>query len=232
MKQALRSIWLLSVALGLCLGLATATVSAAVTLDAILSNMDKVGQNLRSMEADIVQKKWTDILSEYDEGEEGQFLFLKENNSVYLRKQITEPTASVLVIKDGKVTFYQPAIKQAQEYKLGNNKDKAEFMLLGFGTNKTALRETYNITDLGEEKLDGKPTYKLELKPKSEKIAAFFVRIVLWVDAERWIPIQQQLVEPTQDHLLIRFSNIRLNPRIPKSEFDVRLPKDVRVIRN
>lgn len=218
--------------LGVCFSLITATTSAAVTLDAILDKMDKVGQNLRSMEADIVQKKWTDILSEYDEGEKGEFLFLKEGDAIYLRKQITEPTASVLAIKDGNVTFYQPAIKQAQEYKLGNHKDKAEFMLLGFGSNKEALRKTYDISYLGEEELDGKLTYKLELKPKSDQVSAFFVRIVLWVDAERGIPIQQQLVEPTQDFLLVRFSSIRLNPKISKSEFDIKLPKDVRVIHN
>lgn len=230
MKRHPWSFWLFLVCLGLGLTLGSAVAAAAVTLDSILTKMDRVGQNLKSMKADIVQKKWTDILSEYDEGEKGQFLFLKEGNSVYLRKEIKEPTASVLVIKDGKVTFYQPSIKQAQEYELGSHKDKAEFMLLGFGADKEALRKTYDIHYLGEEKLDGEATYKLELKPKSDQVAAFFVRIVLWVDPDRGIPLQQQLVEPTQDHLLIRFSDIQLNPKISKSAFDVKLPKDVRII--
>lgn len=230
MNRMSRSNRLVSLVLGLCLSFLSTSVASAITLDAILSKMDKVGQNLRSMKADIVQKKWTDILSEYDDGEKGQFLFLKDGDAVYLRKQIEEPTASVLVIKDGKVTFYQPSIKQAQEYELGNHKDKAEFMLLGFGSNKEVLRKTYDITYLGEEPIDGKTTYKLELKPKSDQVAAFFVRIVLWIDAERGIPIQQQLVEPTQDHLLIRFSDIQINPKISKSAFDVKLPKDVRII--
>lgn len=217
---------------GLCLVLSSSAAWGAVSLDAILTRMDEVGQGLRSMKADIVQKKWTDILSEYDEGEEGEFLFLKDGGAVYLRKQITKPTASVLVIRDGNVTFYQPSIKQAQEYALGNHKDKAEFMLLGFGTDKDALRKTYDISYLGEEALDGETTYKVELKPKSGQVAAFFARIVLWVDLERGIPIQQQLEEPTQDHLLIRFSGIELNPKISKSQFDIKLPSDVRVIRN
>jgi outer membrane lipoprotein-sorting protein len=232
MKQLIRSCRLLSVALALAFGCLMALAAPAPTLDQILTKMDKVGQNLKSLQAEIVQKKWTDILGEYDEGEKGEFLFLKEGDGIYLRKEISEPTASVLVIKDGNVTFYQPAIKQAQEYKLGNHKDKAEFMLLGFGTNKEALRRTYDISYLGEDQIDGKTTYQLELKPKSDQVAAFFVRIILWVDAERGIPIQQQLVEPTQDHLLIRFSDIRLNPKLSKSDFDVKLPRDVRVIRN
>jgi len=206
--------------------------SFGATLDEILSHIDQVGKNLKSMEADLVQKKWTDILSEYDSGEKGTFLFLKDGDKVMLRKEITEPTVNSLVIRDGTVTFYQPSLKQAQQYQLGKNGDKAEFLLLGFGTDQSALKSTYDISLLGEESVEGRKAYKLELKPKSDRVAAFFVRIILWIDAERWIPIQQQLVEPTQDHLLITFSNIQLNPKLSKSRFELKLPKDVKLIKN
>jgi outer membrane lipoprotein-sorting protein len=206
--------------------------SSGATLEEILSHIDQVGKDLRSMEASLVQKKWTDILSEYDSGEKGTFLFLKDGDKALLRKEIVAPTVNSLVIKDGTVTFFQPSLKQAQQYKLGKNGDKAEFLLLGFGTDKDALRATYNITLLGEETLDGTKAYKIELKPKSDRFAAFFVQIILWIDAERWIPIQQQLVEPTLDHLLITFSNIQLNPKISKSRFDLKLPRDVNLIKN
>ena len=206
--------------------------SFGATLEEILSHIDQVGKDLRSMEASLVQKKWTDILSEYDSGEKGTFLFLKDGDKVLLRKEIVAPTVNSLVIKDGSVTFYQPSLKQAQQYKLGQNGDKAEFLLLGFGTDKEALKATYNIEFLGEETVDGAKAYKIELKPKSDRFAAFFVRIVLWIDADRWIPIQQQLVEPTQDHLLITFSNVQLNPKLSKSRFDLKLPRDVNLIKN
>jgi outer membrane lipoprotein-sorting protein len=47
-----------------------------------------------------------------------------------------------------------------------------------------------------------------------------------------WVPIQQQLVEPTQDYLLIRFADVELDPELSKSDFDVNLPKDVKIIQN
>lgn len=210
----------------------TASPARAEGLDRILTEMDRVGQRLTSMEADIEQRKWTDILGEFDRGERGRFLFLKEGGQVLLRKEIAEPTINTLVLKEGTVLFYQPSIKQAQEYRLGRHGDKAEFMLLGFGSDKEELSRTYEITLLGEEDLEGRQTYKLELKPRSDQVAAFFVRIILWVDSERWIPVQQQLVEPTRDYLLIAFRNITLNPRLSRSNFDVRIPRDVEVIRN
>lgn len=210
----------------------TAFGHSQITLDEILKNMDTVGAGLRSMRAGLQQQKWTDILSEYDEGEKGRFLFLKEKGEVYLRKDIEDPTTNSLVIKEGTVLFYQPSIKQAQEYKMGRHKDKAEFLLLGFGSKQSALAETYDITFKGEEEIEGRRTFELELKPKSDQVAAFFDRIILWIDGDKWVPIQQQLVEPTQDHLLIRFNDLELNPRLSKSDFEVKLPKDVRVIRN
>ncbi len=203
-----------------------------ITLDEILENMDRVGGDLRSMRAGLQQKKWTDILEEYDEGESGRFLFLKDKQGIYLRKDIEDPTTNFLVIKEGTVLFYQPAIKQAQEYKMGRHKDKAEFLILGFGSDQATLTETYDISFLGEEEIEGQKTYQLELKPKSEQVAAFFERIVLWIDGKKWVPIQQKLVEPTQDHLLIRFEDLELNPKLSKGDFNVKLPKDVRIIRN
>jgi outer membrane lipoprotein-sorting protein len=204
----------------------------ATTLDQVLSRMEAVGSGLESMRAEIHQKKWTAILEEFDEGESGQFTFLKTDQGVFLRKDINDPTNSTLVIKEGKVIFYQPSIKQAQMYNMGGHGDKAEFLLLGFGSNKQALSDTYEITLLGQEKVQDRNTFQLELKPKSENVAAFFVRIVLWVDDEMWVPIQEQLEEPTEDYLLIRFSEVQLDARLSKSDFEVKLPADVKIIQN
>jgi len=200
-------------------------------LDGLLDKIDEAGKSLNSMKAEIIQKKWTDILAEFDAGETGELMFLREEGNLFLRKDITEPTNNSLVIKGGKVVFYQPGIKQAQQYQLGDNKDKAEYLLLGFGTDKEAIKEVYDLELLGKENLEGRETYKVQMDPKSEKVSAFFVRIVLWIDTEMWVPVQQKLVEPTQDFLLISFDNIQLNAKVKQSEFDLKLPKDVKVIK-
>lgn len=200
------------------------------SLEQILSRMDQSGANLRSMSCQITQKKWTDILEEFDKGETGRFYFLKKGGKVYLRKDIVQPQDNSLVIADGKVVFYQPRIKQAQQYNLGENKDKAEFLLLGFGSNKQSLKNTYAIRLLGNEKIRGRECHILELTPKSEKVSAFFPQIVLWVDNQLNVPIRQKLVEPTKDYLLIDFDEIQLNPPIADSLFQLKLPKDVKVV--
>jgi len=210
--------------------LAPSSSAQSPTLEQILSKMDQSGAGLRSMSCQITQKKWTDILEEFDKGESGRFFFLKKNGKVYLRKDIAQPQENSLVISDGKVTFYQPRIKQAQQYNLGQNKDKAEFLLLGFGSNKEALKNTYAIRLVGDETVRGRACHILELTPKSERVSAFFRQIVLWVDNQMNVPIRQKLVEPTRDYLLIDFDGIQLNPPIADSLFQIKLPKDVKIV--
>lgn len=203
-----------------------------LTLEQILTKIEQRGSTLRSMSSSIVQKKWTDILEEFDQGESGRFAFLKEEDKIYLRKDIVKPQPNTLIIRDGKVLFYQPRIKQLQRYDLGQRRDRAEFFLLGFGSNKEALKEAYDIRLGKKETVEGHETYLLELTPKSEKVSAYFTQIVLWIDTELWVPIQQKLVEPTHDYLLIRFDDIRLNPKTLKSRFDLKVPDDVQVVGN
>ena len=209
---------------------AVEAVPAAPGLESVLENMDRRGGNLRSLSARIIQQKWTDILEEFDEEERGEFHFLRENEAIRLRRDITEPGVSTLLISDGKGIFYQPLLKQANQYDLGARKDRAEFLLLGFTSSKKALREAYAIRWLGPEMIGGRQTYALELTPRSDKVSAFFSRIVLWVDGRLWVPIQQKLVEPTRDYLLIRFEDVRLNLDLPASRFELELPSDVNVI--
>ncbi len=205
-------------------------VPQALTLEEILTKIDKRGSILKSMSSSIDQKKWTDILEEFDQGESGRFDFLKDGEKIYLRRDIVKPQKNSLVVRDGEVLFYQPKIKQLQKYDLGQRRDRAEFLLLGFSSDKEAMREAYDIR-LGEkEMIEGRETYLLELTPKSEEVSAYFSQIVLWIDMELWVPIQQKLVEPTRDFLLIRFDDIDLNPKITKSRFDLKIAADVQVV--
>ena len=201
-----------------------------MTLEKLLDQLDEQGATIKSMSAALEQRKWTDILEEFDEGESGRFLFLKGKEQVFLRKEIEEPQLSSLVIADGGVVFFQPLIKQAQKYRLGKNKHKPEFLILGFGTTREALEEAYEMKLVGEEKVGDVEAWVLEMVPRSDGVQAFFGKIVLWIDGRRWIPIQQKLVEPSGDYLLIRFSEVQLNPRLNPSDFKLKLPKGTRVV--
>lgn len=200
-------------------------------LETILKEMEKAGRGITSLKADIHQKKYTVLLKQFDAGESGKIYFRKaKDGGAELRREISKPTPNFLVVTGGVATFFQPVINQVTVRDLGKDKDKAEFMVLGFGATTRALKETYNIRYLGAEKIDGKQVEKIELVPKSDKFKALFASIVMNLDTKRWIPVSNKLTEANGDYLLISFDDISLNPKLKDSLFKLKLPKNVQKV--
>jgi outer membrane lipoprotein-sorting protein len=53
------------------------------------------------------------------------------------------------------------------------------------------LTETYNATVIGEEEIDGRKTWVLELTAKVDDVA--YASRKLWVDTERFVPLREEL---------------------------------------
>lgn len=201
-------------------------------LNQVLKQMDAVGKNFRSFKADFTQKKYTAVLQEFDAPESGEFYYARaKDGTALLRQEVTKPAVRILTIKEGIATVYQPAIKQAQVANLGKNKDKAEYLAIGLGQSPAKLSQTFNLQYGGAESVNGQPCSVLILKPKSAGAAAYFTTITLWIKKATGVPIQQKLQEPSGDYLLVTFSSETLNPKIPGSKFEQKLPGGVEVQR-
>jgi len=197
----------------------------ATELQRVLSQMEAVGKTFRTFTARFSKKKYTAVLEEFDTPETGEFCYARaKDGSALLRQDATSPGRSILTIKGGTATSYQPAIKQAQIVNLGQNKDKAEYLALGIGQSPAKLQETFNLSYQGTEQISGVPCSILVLKPKNPKAAAMFSSITLWIRKSTGIPIQQKLQEPSGDYLLVNFYDEKLNTRIPDSKFEQKLP--------
>ena len=48
-----------------------------------------------------------------------------------------------------------------------------------------------------------------------------FDKIILWVDPVRDVLMRQQLFEPSKDHRLARYKNIKVNSRLPEGAFNL-----------
>jgi len=200
-------------------------------LPQVLTLMDKFGQSLRTLSARIAQKKYVAVLREFDPEERGLFYYdRRAGGPARLRKEIAEPAPNIITIDKGIVIAYEPRIKQARRIDLGKNKDKAEFLAIGIGQDPKKLEETFHMKVLGMETLEGQKTYLLELRPKSTKVGAFFSAIVLWLDAARGIPVQQKFIEPNGDYILVRFTEVKINPKLAPGLFELKLPKDVQML--
>jgi outer membrane lipoprotein-sorting protein len=201
-------------------------------LEQALKRMESVGKGFQSFQARLSQKKYTAVLGEFDTPETGEFYYARaKDGSALLRQEITEPATRVLTIRGGVATLYQPRIKTARIANLGKNKDKAEYLALGLGQSPAKLEETFDISYRGVETVGKTACSVLILRPKSATAAAYFSSITLWVSEQSGLPIQQKLEEPNGDYLLVTFSEERLNPKLPESLFEQKLPKDTAIQR-
>ena len=209
---------------------AAASAQGTYNLDQVLAKMEENGKNFRSMQANMERTKVTVIVND-KAVDSGTVYFTRRGKDPRIMVDITKPEQQRMLIDQGKALLYFPKLKQVQEYFLGKNQEKAEFLLIGFGQSNQDIRKFYDAAVVGEEVVNGQKTSILELKPKSTQVSALFSRIRLWLDQTKWIPIQSQLAEAGGDYMIVKFTNIKMNVKVPESVFDLKMPKDVKTIK-
>jgi outer membrane lipoprotein-sorting protein len=194
------------------------------TVDTVLATMDNAADDFRSLTADIEQIKYTDVVKDTST-ETGQ-IFVRRDQK--MRIEYTKPDPRIILRTGDSLFIYTPKIKRVEEYNLGKHRDVVDqYMRLGFGTKSQNLRKSYDITLVGEEEIDNRKTFLLELTPKSDDVRKQITKIQMWIDQSSWLPIQQKFFEATGgDYFLVRYSNMMKNLKIPDSKFKPDWPKD------
>jgi outer membrane lipoprotein-sorting protein len=207
-----------------------ADAQGTYTLDQVLTKMEQNGKAFVSMQANLERTKVTVIVDD-KAVDSGTVHFGRRGKDPRIMVDITKPEQQRMLVDQGKALLFFPKLKQVQEYFLGKNQDKAEFLLIGFGQSNQDIRKFYDAAIVGEEVINGQKTSILELKPRSSQVSALFTNIRLWMDHQRWIPIQSKLTEASGDYMIVKFTNIKMNVKIPESVFDLKMPKDVKTIK-
>ena len=199
-----------------------ANAQANAALEQVLDQMDKAGQSFRTTQANFVWKQYTSVVKETDI-QKGKVYFRRSGNQTQMAVDVTEPYPKYVLLIDGKLQLFEPRIDRVTAYDLEKRQGEFEsFLVLGFGGGGHAMLKSFEVKYLGEEKLNGIDTAKLDLVPKSAKIVGTFPHIVLWIDPAKGVSVQQQLFQPGGDYRLAEYSGIRLNEKIPDSVFKLK----------
>jgi len=83
----------------------------------------------------------------------------------------------------------------------------------------------------GMEQIQGINTAKLELKPKSQKVANMFQTITLWIDLARGVSVQQLFNEPSGDYRLAKYNNIKVNEKLSNDVFKLKTSGKITYVR-
>ena len=195
--------------------------SEAADLKSVLAAMDKAGATFKSAQADIELVQYTKVVNDSDV-QSGQIFFRRKGSATEVAMQILKPHPKRVVIKDGKLTFFDQMTNQTTVRDITNNRaDVESFMNLGFGGRTEEMMNDYDVKMTGWETVDGVRVARLELVAKSDRLKQFFSKIILWIDPVRGVALKQQRLQTSGDYQITHYTNIKFG-KTPDSVFQVK----------
>jgi outer membrane lipoprotein-sorting protein len=214
-----------------CFLICAALAACAQNLDSVLTSMDRAAANFHTAQCDFVADMYQKVVDEHD-FQKGTMYFRKQGDSTEMAADITVPDKKYVLFSNGVVSYFQPTIDQVTEYNAGKNKAEVEsYLVLGFGGGGHAMANSYDIQYGGSEQVQGVNVAKLLLTPKSQRVRNMFQAITLWIDSARGIPVQQRFDEPSGDYRVTKYSNIRLNEKLPGDAFKLKTNSKTKFVR-
>jgi outer membrane lipoprotein-sorting protein len=201
-------------------------------LQHILSRLDQTAAEFRAAQADFVWDQYHKVVDDHDK-QNGTIYFRRAGNEEQMAADITNPQPSKYVLyTDSKVQVYSTKVDEVDTYNAGKDRGTIEsFLVLGFGGSGKDMLKSFDVKYMGHDKVEGADTVKLELVPKLDKARTTFDHIWLWIDLSLGVSVQQQFFEPQSgDYRLAKYSNIKLNQRIPDSVFRLKTTPKTKMI--
>lgn len=202
----------------------------AETLDDVLARMDRSAKNFHAVSAKMHRVQYTAVLGE-SSTMDGTIRLERVKGNASGVVEFQPPDPRTVFVSPQKIEVYYPKANSVEIYdarKYSSNID--QFLLLGFGTTSAELMKSYDIKAGGVETIAGKMCTRIELTPKTAEMKQLISKIELWVPNDSSNPLREKVTEPSKNYELVDYSDIQLNPSLPASAFELKLPKDVKKI--
>jgi outer membrane lipoprotein-sorting protein len=221
-----------------CAILLGATLCAASTpvpngnLDEILAKMQTAARAVRSLTAHLQQETRDPLIGGRAQGTaSGQIIFLHgSNGDDKVRINYDRPAGQVLCVAGDEIILYQPAIKQAtitRRRALAEKNQEFDFLVTPYAS-ISSLKARYEIAHVGDERVNGALTAKLDLTPK---IKSSVHKLALWVDQSSWLPVKYQVTEVNQTVTTFTLSNLKTGQKITSDTFKVHFAPGTQTVR-
>ena len=202
----------------------------AEALNDILARMDQAAVKFQSFAAATRRIEYTAVLDQKQE-ENGVMRLKRGKGGMQGVVIFSDPDPRTYYFSGKTLEVYHPKANNVEIYDTGKHTSVVdEIFLLGFGTSGAELRKSYQVTMGGPETLNGVRTTRLELVPKADDVRQYASKIELWIPEGESNPIQEKMTQPSKDYNLILFSDRKINPSLPDSDFTLKLSSGVKKI--
>ncbi|HVN03090.1 MAG TPA: hypothetical protein VMT86_01665 [Bryobacteraceae bacterium] len=203
-------------------------LAAANQMDTVLDRVDKAGAAFKALSAHVRRIAHTAAINEDNEDNGTILLKRVHSRDVRMLIEVSDPDARTVAFQGHKLEVYYPKIQTVQEFDVGKSRDLLEqFFLLGFGTSRADLLNSYNLRLLGQETVADAKTERIEMIPKSKEVLQYLTKVELWVAGSGY-PVQQKFFLKGGDYQLATYSDVKINPELQDAALKLHLPKNVK----
>jgi outer membrane lipoprotein-sorting protein len=194
-------------------------------LTSVLAKLDTAARDfhttMASVEFDSIQ---TDPVPDTDV-QKGTAYYQRSGTTFQMAGHITEhndrPSEKIYIISHGILRVSETG-KEADAKTITEASKYQGYFMLGFGASGKELAEKWDIKYLGQEKVDGVETDKLELIAKDPTVRKNIVKVTAWMDTSRAVSLKVSFDEGQGQSYVCHYTNIKVNqPQgLPKTAFE------------
>ena len=182
----------------------------------VVKRLREVQEKTKDFSADLHQEKKLSLMKEKIVSR-GRIRFKKPNK---VSIEFFHPESSQMVFDGKTVLLYYKEEKLAERYSLRSNPMAERYLLFSKDPFQEKLAE-WRILE------DRESFLVMEIIPKVKD--PLFVKTRLRVSKKDWMVIGMEMIEKNGDTTSIRYSNMKVNTGLTDSDFEIHLPKDVKI---
>jgi outer membrane lipoprotein carrier protein len=188
----------------------------SIVADEVVQRLKESRERTKDFSADLLQEKKVSLLREKVVSK-GKIRF-KHPDKVSI--EFFHPESSQMVFDGKTLLLYFKKEKMAERYQVHANPVVEKYLLF----TKDPFQEKLAQWKIVE---DRESVVVIEILPKTKD--ALFVKTRLWVSKKDWMVVGMEMVERNGDTTLLRYSNLKVNTGLSDSDFEISLPKDVKI---
>jgi len=187
-----------------------------ISADEAVQRLRESQEKTKDFSADLYQEKKLSLLKEKIVSR-GRIRFKKPDK---VSIELFHPESSQMVF-DGKILLlYYKEEKMAERYSLRSHPIVERYLLFS----KDPFQEKFAEWKITE---DRESFLVMEITPKMKN--PLFIKTRLRVSKKDWMVTGMEMIERNGDMTSIRYSNMRVNTGLTDSDFEIRLPEDVKI---
>jgi outer membrane lipoprotein carrier protein len=187
-----------------------------VSTDQVIQRLREFREKTKDFSADLLQEKKVSLLKEKIISR-GRIRY-KYPDKVSI--EFFEPEITQMVFDGKTLLLYYSEQKVAERYHVDSSPIVEKYVLFAQDPFQENLAD-WKIVE------DQEASLVMEILPKGEDFP--FVKAMFSISKKDWMVTGMEMIEKNGDTTLLRYSNIKLNTGLTDSDFEIRLPEDVKV---